>query len=576
MSVAPNRVRIGRSGFPIPWFVLLLSTLSACRPDAPSPETAPPAPRHASPASEGASGGLEFPVPDVSGRNRVVAQQIREREAWFEAILERPETPPDQRAQAHGELGQLYHAYDFGDAAAARYREAQRLAPADFRWPYYLGQLHRSANRLEESVAAFEQALSLAPTDVPTLVRLGEVLVDLNRQDQGEPYLKQAIDLDAGTAAAHAALAQIALAREDYSAAVEHCEAALAAQPAANAVHHPLGIAYRELGHGELASRHLALAGDHSVTLDDPLLLVLHGLSAGQLEAAARGSQALEEGRLDAAIADLERAVAMDPLFSRTRILLGRALVAGQQLEAARRQFEIALRLAPATAPPNFHLGHLAARAGQLEEAARLYRRGLEAEPDNAAAQIELARILSGLGRDEEALVPFSAVLRLQPKNRVARLGLVNALVNLERFAEAREELERGLAALSPTPEPETAGADPLLAHALARLLAAAPDETTRDGERALPLALELAREAPTPARLEAVAMSFAELGRYADAIEWQRRAIASARKAGVEEVVRMMAENLSSFEQSRPSRRPWTRAGWELLPPREAPPSGR
>ncbi|MEM6793225.1 MAG: hypothetical protein AAF725_04550 [Acidobacteriota bacterium] len=39
-------------------------------------------------------------------------------------------------AQAYGELGELLHAYQLTDPAAACYRNARKLAPGEARWPY--------------------------------------------------------------------------------------------------------------------------------------------------------------------------------------------------------------------------------------------------------------------------------------------------------------------------------------------------------------------------------------------------------------------------------------------------------
>ncbi len=99
----------------------------------------------------------------------------------------------------------------------------------------------------------------------------------------------------------------------------------------------------------------------------------------------------------------------------------------------------------------------------------------------------------------------------------------------------------------------------PAIAHALIRLLAAAPDDRVRDGRRAVAIAQDLlAREPPNPDLGEAMAMAMAEAGRYDEAVMWQRQAMAIAERAGRADISKRMAENLRLFERHQPSRRPW------------------
>jgi hypothetical protein len=71
-----------------------------------------------------------------------------------------------------------------------------------------------------------------------------------------------------------------------------------------------------------------------------------------------------------------------------------------------------------------------------------------------------------------------------------------------------------------------------LLSHALARLLAACPDKSVRDGARALPLAQAVWQAQPTAAHARTVALALAELGRCAEAAQWQRTAAEQARRS--------------------------------------------
>ena len=72
----------------------------------------------------------------------------------------------------------------------------------------------------------------------------------------------------------------------------------------------------------------------------------------------------------------------------------------------------------------------------------------------------------------------------------------------------------------------------PEFPHALARLLAAAPDDQVRDGAQAWDLVRSLAARQQNTAVAETMAMALAELGLFARAIEWQRVAMSIATRA--------------------------------------------
>jgi tetratricopeptide (TPR) repeat protein len=98
-------------------------------------------------------------------------------------------------------------------------------------------------------------------------------------------------------------------------------------------------------------------------------------------------------------------------------------------------------------------------------------------------AQLSLADALRRMGRIEEALPHYAEVLRANPSASQASFGYAMGLVRLKRYGEARDRLAEASRAY-----PDQPG----FAHALARLLAAAPDDRVRDGQRALTIMNEL------------------------------------------------------------------------------------
>jgi hypothetical protein len=140
------------------------------------------------------------------------------------------------------------------------------------------------------------------------------------------------------------------------------------------------------------------------------------------------------------------------------------------------------------------------------------------------------------------------------------------AYVRLGRYGDARQTLEEAVKA-----HPDQAG----LSHALARVLAAAPDPAVRDGARAATIVAQLRRSYQSPALTETAAMAAAGTGQYAEAVRLQRAALAEARRAGQADSAQALQRNLQLYEQGRPCPQPWPDDD-PVHQPRRAAPIGR
>src|SRR5437879_259519 len=84
-----------------------------------------------------------IPHPDLSKVDPAIKEQIEAAQSDLSSSLEKSETAAGHLAQRYGNLGKLYHAYDFPDAAVACYTNAHRLAPQEFIWPYYAARIYQ-------------------------------------------------------------------------------------------------------------------------------------------------------------------------------------------------------------------------------------------------------------------------------------------------------------------------------------------------------------------------------------------------------------------------------------------------
>ncbi|HEV7507497.1 MAG TPA: tetratricopeptide repeat protein [Thermoanaerobaculia bacterium] len=461
--------------------------------------------------------------PDLSGLESAVAGQLGEMQRLLAAQVADAGAPPVKVAGSYGDLGHIYLAYGFNDAAADCFQNASRLDPQNFRWPYLLGAAQQAAGRLDEGAAAFEKVLTMSPALAEIAagnVHLGEIRLLQGRLDDAEAALHKALDFPPTAAASHSLFGQVALARRDFRNAAEHLEAALAAVPEASRLHVPLAMAYRGLGDRAKAGEHLAKAGAVGLRAPDPLLDALADLRVGERVAVMRGRVAAQAGRYQDAAQEFRRALAVRPESVEARVNLGSVLALAGDRSGAMEQLREALRLDPANFTAHFNLGSLLAEGGTREEARVHLEAAVAGRPEDAEARRLLAKVLRDGGQLPAALAQYRRAVELAPGDEAARLGEAETLVRLGRYAEARLRLDEALGQMP---------GSGLLAHAEARLLAASPDPSLRDGERALKLALAVWQAQPAAFHAETVALALAELGRCDEAATWQRTAAGRA-----------------------------------------------
>lgn len=495
------------------------------------------------------SGLRAVSVPDFSAMEPSVASQLRAGYASLATQIDDRGTDAIALGTAYGELGRLLMAASYLDGAEICYLNAQTLAPADNRWPYYLGHLYKGKGPPAMSVASFERALKLRPNDVATLVWLGDAYLVDGRSDAAEPLFNDALQLERDSVAAHFGAGRVALARKNYAGAVAHFEKALALDPQATATHYQLGMAYRGLGDLARAEAQLAQRGDIEPRPTDPLMRQLDELLESAEAYNVRGGRELEAQNWSAAVDDFRKGLALKPDDPSLRHRLGTALYQMNDARGAEEQFREVIRRSPEFAKAHFSLGVVLAAVGRHQEAIESFTNALTHDGGYLQARLQLANVLARSGRPGEALVEYRRVLESDPALKEAKFGSAMALVRLHRYRDARDRLGEGLKAHP---------GDPLFSYAQARLLAAAPDPLVRNGAQAKALVDELLKTQKSIDVGATLAMALAELGEYEQAAAVQREVIATAEKAGPREAVRHMKDNLKLYEHRQPCRTPF------------------
>lgn len=490
-------------------------------------------------------------LPDLSSASSSVQSEIRQQYASLAAAIGNTTMPDADRAAAYGQMGKLLMAAEYLDAAESCLLNAQALAPAEMRWPYYLGHLKRFRNEPANAAAAFEQALRLQPDHVPTLIWLGEMHLARDQADTAGPLFRKALSLEPRSGAARYGLGRVALARQEYKTAVQDLVSALALAPEATRIHYPLALAYRGLGDRQKAEAHLKQRGENAIQAPDPLIEELGALLQNAAAYEVLGAEALGKRQWPEAVIHLRKAIQIAPGNAPARLNLGTALYLTGDSPAALEQFEAALRLSPGLPKAHFGIGIVMEAAGRDREAIDQFSAAVASDPRYVESRMQLADALRRSGRVAESLPHYAEIIRTNPGVSQAIFGHAMGLVRLARYREARDRFSEGM---------KTYADQPGFAHALARILAAAPDEGARDGARALALTEALWKRQQTMSLAETMAMALAEVGRFDEAASWQRDAIAGMKREGPGRTadVTRMTENLKLYERRQPCRTPW------------------
>ena len=218
--------------------------------------------------------------------------------------------------------------------------------------------------------------------------------------------------------------------------------------------------------------------------------------------------------------------------------------------------FEETIKMAPPSgidetaAKAHYSLGVLMASSGRSRDAISHLSAAVEFSPNYVEAYQALADALRRSGRIEQSLTQYGEALKISPKSADARFGYGMALVRLGRYREARDWFDEASRLHPDRPE---------FQYALARVLAAAPVDGVRDGQRAQAIVERLLQAGKTIDLGETMAMALAERGQFADAIAIQRSVMDAAIRSGFDAVSRRMAANLLLYERRQPCRTPWT-----------------
>jgi len=243
--------------------------------------------------------------------------------------------------------------------------------------------------------------------------------------------------------------------RGQFDEALTHYEAALKIQPGAPADNN-VGYVLCRLGHIREAIGYYQKALELDPGLADArrnldLALSQAAESDGADALSREANEFLQQGRLDEAIADYQKAAQIEPASSQIQNNLGAALLQSGAITDAVSRFEAALKDDPGDAEAQVNLGQALLKTGHLGAAVQHWREALQLQPQNVSALNDLAWVLAtcpdGSRRDGAQAVELAQRAgRVAGESNPVVLGtLAAAYAEAGRFPEAIAAAQQAL-----------------------------------------------------------------------------------------------------------------------------------
>ncbi len=161
----------------------------------------------------------------------------------------------------------------------------------------------------------------------------------------------------------------------------------------------------------------------------------------------------LQNGELDKAREEFEKALALNPNYSDALLNIGEVLRLQGRVAEAEHYVKRALQVDPNSIGALAQLGEIKRDMGDIDEAIRLFREGLAIDDSYPFVFLGLGDVLQRAGRYDEAAEAFTRVLQLNPDSFKAYYNLGVTYGNQGRVDDAITQYEKALEIAPQHPE---------------------------------------------------------------------------------------------------------------------------
>ena len=389
---------------------------------------------------------------------------------------------------------------DRNDEAIEWFKRSLELEPDNFLDHRMLGTLWVMRGELDKASASYHHALEYSPADPVSRLNLGIILGKQGKLQE----------------------------------AMEQFEAGLEAAPEEPHLHLQRGLVLMRLKQPDEALDAIRTAVNHDPTFDKAQLALAQFL--------------FQLGRRSEGLDGLNKAIAAAPRSAQLHHKRAEFYALSGEFELAGEDFAIVLDALPDNATAWQNLGSNLLSRERYSEAVQHLRKALELEPELLMAKVNLAVALDMAGELEEGLAVYDDLLALQPRRSDLYTRAANLRLRYGDVAGAISLLRRGAAML-----PENIA----IANDLAWQLSTVVDEDLRNGAQAVKLAeyVNDRKGRESASELDTLAVAYAEVGRYDDAVAAAEQALLIARQGNQTGLAGEISQRLELFRQGTPYR---------------------
>jgi tetratricopeptide (TPR) repeat protein len=382
---------------------------------------------------------------------------------------------------------------------------------------------------------AIEKVAKLVPDDKKMLSQMALVQSQLQEDPQQRlKQLNQSIELDPENVEAWEELGEFQAGQGDFEKAYEAFNRILEKEPQNLAIRLALSEALANLK-----------KYDESIEQLNKAIEIKPSLVAFTLRARVH----LIQDKIDEAIADLDQGLKLEedanPMF-RIRALIVRAQLYYQQgrNQLAMDDVERALKIRPGMVEAVALRSLILAAQDKLDAAIQDVESLIAQDPDNTGWQLQLATYVNANNQPRKAIKLFNAVLEEDPENLMARRGRADAFLSTGEHDKALADYDAVV---------ESQSDDSSVLNNLAWLLATSPEESIRDGKRALEYAEKACKLTNYEQAhiLSTLAAAYAELGDFDNALKWSEKAVELSDESTEEQ----LKNELKSYQEKKPWR---------------------
>lgn len=391
------------------------------------------------------------------------------------------------------------------------------------------------------ALAAFLDALEAMPDDPLTIFNVGMALIELGEKEEAEARLRQSIAINDNYRDPQYNLALILAERGDLEGAERHFRRAA------------------EIDHEDIEARVRHADALTRLQRSDEAIELLEGVlaadAASPLAQLALGAAHQRAGSDSAARIALSKVLDAAPGASAERAEAHyRLAVLAEANGAAQPGASGNAGVSPGSATPALKDAN---RPPADSDPIEHLRQAIELDPDFAEAHALLGRMLARQERYVDGARHLARALRHDPANADWHRDRAMSLILGKRYAAARTGLMAGRQALARLESDSARDAVDHLDTLRARLLAASPDPSVRNGAEALDIAQRLMADRPSIQHAETVAMALAEVGEFKQAAALQQQALDEVERRGGAPTAGQK-ERLRAYLNDEPAREPW------------------